>query len=73
MCFNINWSSYKGLFVCKIYDLIFREKYLKYLKYLKTPDLQKTRRGSPVDRKLSIAEAPPIGKIYPFGKIVVVI
>ena len=70
MCFNINWSSYKGLFVCKIYDVIFGENYLKYLK---TPDLQKTRRGSPVDRKLSIAEAPPIGKIHPFGKIVVVI
>ena len=31
----------------------------------------KTRRGSPVDNRLSIAEAPPIGKINPFSKIAV--
>ena len=28
----------------------------------------KTRRSSPVDRRPSTAEAPPIGKIYPFSK-----
>ena len=27
-----------------------------------------TRRGSPVDRRPSTAEAPPIGKIHPFSK-----
>ena len=33
--------------------------------------LNKTRRGSPVDRRPSTAEAPPIGKIYPFSKMAV--
>jgi hypothetical protein len=31
--------------------------------------LVKTRRGSPVDRRPSTAEAPPIGKIHPFRKM----
>ena len=31
----------------------------------------KTRPGSPVDRKPSTAEAPPIGKINPFSKMAV--
>ena len=30
-----------------------------------------TRRGSPIDRRTSAAEAPPIGKIPPFNKIAV--
>ena len=30
-----------------------------------------TRRGSPVDRRISTAEAPPIGKVHPFSKIAV--
>ena len=29
----------------------------------------KTRRGSPVDRRPSTVEAPPVGKIHPFSKI----
>ena len=29
----------------------------------------KTRRGSPVDRRASTAEAPPIRKIHPFSQI----
>ena len=33
--------------------------------------LQKTRRGSPVDRRPSTAEAPPRGEIYPFSKMAV--
>ena len=32
---------------------------------------KKTRRGSPVDRRPSTAEAPPIGKIHPFSKMAV--
>ena len=31
----------------------------------------KTRWGSPVDCRPSSAEAPPIGRIYPFSKIAV--
>ena len=31
----------------------------------------KTRQGSPVDRTPSTADAPPLGKIHPFIKIVV--
>ena len=31
----------------------------------------RTRKGSPFDRKPSTDEAPPIGKIHPFGKIAV--
>ena len=30
-----------------------------------------TRRGSPVDRRPSAAEAPPVGKIDPFSKMTV--
>ena len=30
-----------------------------------------TRRGSPVDRRPSTAEAPPIGKLYPFSKMAI--
>ena len=30
---------------------------------------QKTRRGSPIDRRPSTAEAPPIGEIGPFSKM----
>ena len=30
-----------------------------------------TRRGSPVDRRPSTAEAPPIAKIHPFSKMAV--
>ena len=32
---------------------------------------EKTRRGSPVDRRPSTAEAPPTGEIHPFSKIAV--
>ena len=32
---------------------------------------EKTRRGSPVDRRPSTAEAPPKGQIYPFSKMAV--
>ena len=31
----------------------------------------KTRLGSPIDRRLSDDEAPPIGKIHPFSKLAV--
>ena len=32
---------------------------------------KRTRRGSAIDRRPSTAEAPPIGKIYPFSKMAV--
>ena len=32
---------------------------------------RQTRRGSPVDRRPSTAEAPPIGKIHPFCKMAI--
>ena len=35
------------------------------------PILKKTRRGSPVDRRPSTAEAPPTGEIHPFSKMAV--
>ena len=34
-------------------------------------ELRETRQGSPVDRRPSTAEAPPIGKIHPFSKMAV--
>ena len=52
----------------------------KSLKYLSTgipPHItekrpfSETRRGSPVDRRPSTAEAPPIAKIHPFSKMAV--
>ena len=33
--------------------------------------LRQTRRGSPIDRRPSTAEAPPRGKIHPFSKMTV--
>ena len=46
------------------------------LKKMNLPDIEPgiwllTRRGSPVDRRPSTAEAPPIGKIHPFSKIAI--
>ena len=35
------------------------------------PYTSETRRGSPVDRRPSTAEAPPIVKIHPFSKMAV--
>ena len=39
--------------------------------YFKTEEIDKTRRGSPVDRRPSTAEAAPIGKIHPFSKMAI--
>ena len=40
---------------------------------MKVTILEKTRRGSPVDRRPSTAEAPPKAKIHPFSKMAVTV
>ena len=44
---------------------------LKLLNPVKKNICLKTRRGSPIDRRPSTAETPPIGQIYPFNEMAV--
>ena len=44
-----------------------------YINLPPSPSQKKTRRGSPVDRRPSTAEDPPIGKINPLSKMAVII
>ena len=66
-----------GFWIFHIFILFVKEvpmtivQYQVPLKIYSKSGAFKTRRGSPVDRRPSNAEAPPIGKINPFSKMTV--
>ena len=60
------WSGFPNSSFVKIFLLRCHVQ-----RYRNGASSQKTRRGSPADGRTSTAEAPPIGKIHPLGKIAV--
>ena len=64
---NVDHGEYV-MFVEMIYQKTVKNKHL----FFYVP-IWKTRRGSPLDRRSSTAEAPPIGKIHPFCKMAEII
>ena len=61
----ISQEVYSGIAFTTIYCHLCRIYFTSFLQLF----WKQTRRGSPVDRRPSTAEAPPMGQIYPFSKM----